>query len=158
MKCRVLKLAALALATVAGFFVVCWAASLANDPKTAQLAFGKEPSYVCLALGKGDLILCDHFDNREVIHLLDSLKPMQRGVSKEIRTALPGFAFRHLTLASGQRIWSLELSLLIPASLMGLCSGLSFRMMRKPGMACNLEPPNELTQRTTILSQGLHGA
>jgi hypothetical protein len=156
MKHRILKSAALVLAAVASLLVVCWAVSLSNDPKSAQLAFGKDPSYVCLALGKGDLILCDHFDNREAIHLLDTLKPTQRGVAKDIRTALPGFTFRHLTLTSGQRIWSLELSLLIPAMLMVLFSGLFFWMLRmRQGMACNLESPNESTQRTAILCRGL---
>jgi hypothetical protein len=158
MKHRILKLAAVALATVAGLLVACWAVSLPNDPKSAQLAFGKDASYVCLALGKGDLILCDHFDNREVIHLVDTRKPMHPFVANDIRAVLPGFTFRHLTLRSGQRIWSLELSLLIPAMPMVLFSGLFFWMLgMRPGMACNIEPPNESMQQTAILCQGLHG-
>lgn len=82
MKHRILKLAALVFAVVAGLLVAYWAVSLSNDPKSAQLAFGKDPSYACLALGKGDLILCDHFDNREVIHLLDTLKPTQGALQR----------------------------------------------------------------------------
>ena len=156
MKHRILKLAALVFAAIAGLLVACWALSLSNDPKSAQLAFGKDPSYACLALGKGDLILCDHFDNREVIHLLDTLKPTRRGVAKDIRTALPGLTFRHLTLASGQRIWSLELSLLIPAMLMTLFSGLFCWMLRmRLGTASHLDPPKESTQRTAIFCRGL---
>ena len=85
-KNRILKLAALAFVAVASLLITCWAVSLSkDDPKSAELAFGKEPYYVCLALGKGNLILCDHFGNREVIHLLDRLKPRERGIAKEIR-------------------------------------------------------------------------
>ncbi len=147
MEHRILKSAALALALLAGLLIVGWAASLSNDPKTAQLAFRKT-SYVCLALGKGDLILCDHFDNRGVIRLVDTRKLIHPSVAKDIRAALPGFTFWHLTLTSGQRIWSLELSLLIPAIPMALVAALFFWLLRiRPVTACSPEPPNESMQQ-----------
>ena len=159
MKSRILKLAALGFVAVASLLVTCWAVSLSkDDPKSAELAFGKEPYYVCLGLGKGNLILCDHFGNREVIHLLDRLKPRERGIAKEIRTSFPGLNFRHLTLTSGQPIWELELSLLISAILMALLAGLFFWMLRiRPVTARNTEPPNELVQRTAISCGSLNG-
>src|SRR5262249_33229194 len=126
MEYRILKSVALIFLAGAILLLVCWGVSLPQDPKSAQLAFGEEPYYACLALGKGRLILCDHFGNREVIYLLDNLAPSRRGITKEIRSALPGFTFRHLTLTSGQRIWTLELSLLIPTILMFLLSSLFF--------------------------------
>ena len=157
MRHYILKVAALALASVAGLLVVCWAFSLSNDPKSAQLAFGKDPSYACLALGRGHLIVCDHFDNREAIRLLDNLTPTRRGVSKDVGTSLPGFTFRHLTLSSGQRIWSLEISLLIPAMATTLFAGLFLWILRiRPGIAHSVEPPNESMQRTAILCPVFH--
>ncbi len=156
MKHRILKLTALGFSAVASLLIACWAVSFPNDPKSAQLAFGKDASYACVALGKGSLILCDHFDNREVIRLMDRHVPMRPGVANDIRAALPGFTFRHVTLESGQRIWSVELSLLIPTMLMVFFSGLFFWMSRvSPRMASKLEPPNESMQRTAILCRGL---
>lgn len=158
MKRGILKSGAFAVAALTCLLVACWAVSLPNDPKSAQLAFGNDRSPACLALGKGDLILCDHFDNREVIRLLVAHRPFQPGIAEDIGTDLPGFTFRHITLTSGQRIWSLELSLLIPAIFMLLFSGLLFGMLwMRPGMARNIDPPNESMQGTAVLCLGLHG-
>lgn len=150
MKHRILKLAALAFAAIAILFVAFWAGSLPNDPKSAQLAFGKDSSYACLALGKGNLILCDHFDNREVIRLMDRHVPMRPGVANDMRAALPGFTFRHVTLASGQRIWCLELSLLIVAIQMAFLAGLFFWILRS-GVVSNPGSIKKSMQRTDNL-------
>ena len=124
MKRIFLKSSAIISVIVAFALIALWAISLSYDPKAAQLAFGRDPSFVCVAVGKGDLILCDHFDNREVIHLVDTRVPMHPFVTKDICSSLPGFSFRHLTLTSGQRIWSLDLSLLIPGFIMIFTTGL----------------------------------
>jgi hypothetical protein len=96
-----------------------WAVSFSFDANRVQLAFGS----VQVALAKGELILCDHFANREVMELVDKERLLEPGVAKDQRLSFPGFDFRRITLTSGQSIWSVSFSLLIPLVLMALSAG-----------------------------------
>src|SRR6266496_3297900 len=123
MKNIVIKWTAIISVVAALALFTSWVVSFSSDASRAQFAFGRYPSFAQMALAKGKLILCDHFANREVIDLVDRSVPIQPSVAKDVRKSFPGFVYRHLTLASGQAIWSLSMSLLIPCLVMALSAG-----------------------------------
>jgi hypothetical protein len=125
----------IAISSVVATFAlfVSWGVSFSSDAGRAQLAFSREPSFLQMALANGKLILCNNFANREVIELVDRSVPIQPALAKDVRRSFPGFTYRHLTLTSGQGIWSLSLSLLIPSLAMTLLAAAGIWRLRVLG-------------------------
>ena len=77
-----------------------------------------------LTAAHGNVVLCDHFGNLQVIELLDrSIQFTPAPVSVQ-RSTLPGFGYRHYDFAAISSIWSVSISLLIPMILLFTIGGL----------------------------------
>ena len=92
-----------------------WAAS-ASWGADVRLAFDRGGWPVQVAAAGGTLILCDHLGNRGIFDSIDRKVWLQPAVTGDRGVRVPGFRFRRATFANSAPVWSLDLSLLIPAA------------------------------------------
>jgi hypothetical protein len=101
-----------------------------------------------MAAGKGSIIFCDSFANREVMELMDQSRLISPGIAKDRRLSFPGFSYRRITLTSGQPIWSISVSLLIPFLLWALAAGFLWWRSRTSERTAGVDQAAQRTSQT----------
>jgi hypothetical protein len=97
-----------------------WIVALSAKPNEAQLAFGNSLSSIQVAIGHGNLILCDHFANREMMDYFDAGKMPMPKPTKNLRLRIPGVSFRQMSGPAFSPVWSVDVSFLFLALISAL--------------------------------------
>jgi hypothetical protein len=105
-----------------------WATSINSDFADFELSFGWQ--VVQMSASDGTITLCNDFGNSEVIEEFDKGIPFFPPLAERYGWAMPGFRFRWMTWGDSP-LWTMRVSLLIPAALLMLVAGYFIRRYRK---------------------------
>lgn len=97
--------------TLSALCFVLWSASLITNTENFTFSFGKQRAVMQMFAAEGNLTLCDHIANLEIVENSSTFQPAPSHISG---WSIPGIDLNVLSFQNDTAIWSLRLSILIP--------------------------------------------
>tara|TARA_R110002096_G_C14448892_1_gene711371 strand:- start:507 stop:941 length:435 start_codon:yes stop_codon:yes gene_type:complete len=131
MKRAYLEWSSLFCILISAVCLILWSVSVLSVSDLPGLSFGKRRAFVQTFTQAGDVTLCDHVANLELIESVKAARLLEPVPSGVYGLNIPGFHFDLVRFDNASSVWSIRFSLLVPCVLLSLIGGFCFHRYRK---------------------------